>query len=298
MSVYSMTGFASVKRTVGAAGLSARIGLEVKSVNSRFLDATLRLSDELRALEMPLREKLAHRIKRGKVELRAWVERDETGAVPQPSAQALQRLAQVQDQVRVWLPDAASLSVSDAMRLASANPHAGSTVTPEEVLAAADELLSDFTAAREREGARLADMISERLRALRTLADQCEPLVPQAVAQARDRFVQRFTQALEQAGAPVTSQAAQERALTEASAYAIRVDVAEELSRLRGHLSEVADQLKRGGDLGKRLDFLVQELHREANTLGAKSPVLEMSRMSVDMKVLIEQIREQVQNIE
>jgi uncharacterized protein (TIGR00255 family) len=122
--------------------------------------------------------------------------------------------------------------------------------------------------------------------------------VPAAVARQQERFVTKFQEALQTVGGAVTEQAAQERALTEAASYAIRIDVDEELQRLKAHLDEIGRLLKKGGEVGKRLDFLIQELHREANTLGSKAAALELTQISVDMKVLIEQMREQVQNIE
>jgi uncharacterized protein (TIGR00255 family) len=167
-------------------------------------------------------------------------------------------------------------------------------------------------ASRAREGERLASMLRDRTEQLRTLARSAQPLVPQLVEQQRAKFVDRFTEALKAAdtsgtGGTVSASGAQERALTEAAAFAIRIDVMEELTRLVAHLDEIEALLsgknakadkKTPAELGKRLDFIIQELHREANTLGSKSSTLELTRISVDMKVLIEQMREQVQNIE
>ena len=133
---------------------------------------------------------------------------------------------------------------------------------------------------------------------LRALADQAKPLVPQLVEQQRQRFLERWKDAMSLAEGTVVPEAAQDRALTEATAFAIRIDVAEELTRLASHVDEIERLIRKGGEIGKRLDFLIQELHREANTLGSKSAALELTRISVDMKVLIEQMREQVQNIE
>ena len=172
----------------------------------------------------------------------------------------------------------------------------------EDLLALAHTVLEGFIGAREREGKRLVDMLVDRLKQLRQLARNAQPLIPDLVAQQRQRFIDRWNEAMvagQSAGAPpLSSDAAQERALTEATAFAIRIDVAEELTRLDSHLEEIERLLKKGGDVGKRLDFLIQELHREANTLGSKSSSLELTRISVDMKVLIEQMREQVQNLE
>jgi uncharacterized protein (TIGR00255 family) len=133
---------------------------------------------------------------------------------------------------------------------------------------------------------------------LRALAQQAVPLVPQLVEQQRQRFLERWKRPWPADGQRRPPEAAQDRALAEATAFAIRIDVAEELTRLASHLDEIERLLTKGGEIGKRLDFLIQELHREANTLGSKSAALELTRISVDMKVLIEQMREQVQNIE
>jgi uncharacterized protein (TIGR00255 family) len=153
---------------------------------------------------------------------------------------------------------------------------------------------------RAREGERLAAILAERVAHLRTLASAAEPLVPAAVARQQQRFIERWNDALEKTGAAqtISREAAEERALNEAAAYAIRIDVAEELGRLRSHLDEIDRLLGKGGEIGKRLEFLMQELLREANTLGSKSTSIEMTAISVDMKVAIEQLREQVQNVE
>ena len=143
-------------------------------------------------------------------------------------------------------------------------------------------------------------MLRERVEHLRDLAGQAEPLVPAAVKRQQQRFLERWNEALEATGAAQTiaREALQERALNEAAAFAIRIDVAEELARLRAHLDEISRLLDKGGEIGKRLDFLIQELLREANTLGSKAATIELTNVSVEMKVAIEQLREQVQNIE
>jgi uncharacterized protein (TIGR00255 family) len=144
----------------------------------------------------------------------------------------------------------------------------------------------------------MSTMLTDRLEQLRALALQAVPLVPQLVAQQRQRFLDRWQEAMTLTEGATLPEAAQDRALTEATAFAIRIDVAEEVTRLNSHLDEIERLLKKGGEVGKRLDFLIQELHREANTMGSKSSALELTHISVDMKVLIEQMREQVQNIE
>jgi uncharacterized protein (TIGR00255 family) len=305
MPVYSMTGYASAQHSAapGASGAEAkaaaasRLGLEIRSVNSRFLDLTFRLSEELRQHEPQLREMITARLKRGKVEVRAGLESPGGDAFREPTARMLQRLGSLQDNIRAWLPDVKPLSVADIVRMSAAEGGAG--IDWGEALAQlARTTLDELMAAREREGARLATMLLGHLKQLRELAQQAKPMVPQLVEQQRTRFLERWKEAMALADGAALPEAAQDRALSEATAFAIRIDVAEELTRLASHIEEIERLIKKGGEVGKRLDFLIQELHREANTLGSKSAALELTRVSVDMKVLIEQMREQVQNIE
>ncbi len=305
MPVYSMTGYASAQHSTAnstpdsesKSAPASHLGLEIRSVNSRFLDLSFKLPEELRQYEPALRELLVNRLKRGKVEVRAAIEASVQNLIAEPTTRLLQRLNTVQDNVKTWLPDARPLSVADVIRL-SANEQAVSRDWREDLLALADTALDDLLLAREREGARLALMLIDRIGQLRTLAAQAVPLVPQLVAQQRQRFMDRWKEAMALSDGTTLPEAAQDRALSEATAFAIRIDVAEEITRLNSHLDELERLIKKGGEIGKRLDFLIQELHREANTMGSKSAALELTHISVDMKVLIEQMREQVQNIE
>jgi uncharacterized protein (TIGR00255 family) len=305
MAVYSMTGYASAQQSAPqtgagqeAKGMAAgRIGLEIRSVNSRFLDLSFRLSEELRQHEPVLRELITGKLKRGKVEVRAALESGAGDTLKEPTTRLLQRLNALQDNVRSWLPDARALSVADVVRLSAAEGSADLDWT-QPLAELAQRTLDELMSAREREGARLATMLLGHLKQLRELAQQAKPLVPQLVEQQRARFLERWKEAMALSEGSTVPEAAQDRALTEATAFAIRIDVAEELMRLSSHLDEIERLVKKGGEVGKRLDFLIQELHREANTLGSKSAALELTRISVDMKVLVEQMREQVQNIE
>lgn len=305
MAVYSMTGYSTVQSGTASptsdSGArpegSARLGVELRSVNSRFLDLSFRLPDELRQTEPALREMLTAKLKRGKVELRVWLESASASELRAPSSATLQKLGSLEDSIKSWLPQAAGLSVADILRIATnedKKPHDHS----DELLKLCKKALKDLLAAREREGARLAEMLRDRTARLRALAEAAVPMVPQLVEQQKARFLDRWKDAMALGGSGTLPEVAQDRALTEATAFAIRIDVAEEITRLSSHLDEIDRLLAAGGELGKRLDFLIQELHREANTLGSKSASLELTRISVDMKVLIEQIREQVQNIE
>jgi uncharacterized protein (TIGR00255 family) len=304
MPVYSMTGYANGQNGPAAAQPEAdvrpsstgRLGVEIRSVNSRFLDLTFKLPEDLRQHEGALRELLSARLKRGKVEVRAALESSAPAGIAEPSVRLLQRLNGVQDSVRAWLPGARELSVADVLRLAGGDVAARGDWGAE-LVEVTRKALTSLLAAREREGARLAEMLKGHLTQLRALTAQAGPLVPKLVEQQRTRFLERWQEAMGLTGGTLP-EAAQDRALSEATAFAIRIDVAEELARLGSHLDEIERLLTKGGEVGKRLDFLIQELHREANTLGSKSAALELTHIGVDMKVLIEQMREQVQNIE
>ena len=305
MPVYSMTGYASAQHSTAEStpepdaksSPNTQLGLEIRSVNSRFLDLSFRLPEDLRQFEPALREMLTGKLKRGKIEVRASIETTTTTGVPDPTPKLLQRLNTAQDTVKSWLPLAAPLSVADVLRIASSE-QSGSRDWSADVMPLAEKALKELVSARQREGTRLATMLTDRLEQLRTLAQQSVPLVPQLVAQQRQRFMDRWQEAMALTDGSTLPEAARDRALTEATAFAIRIDVAEEVTRLNSHLDEIERLLKKGGEVGKRLDFLIQELHREANTMGSKSSALELTHISVDMKVLIEQMREQVQNIE
>jgi uncharacterized protein (TIGR00255 family) len=300
-----MTGYASVQsstpaaegNTDSSASPTVRFGLEIRSVNSRFLDLSFRLPDELRHTEPALREHIVQHIKRGKVEVRAVYHSNQDTELTDPAIGTLQKLLSLQNKIQSWLPGARDLSVSDVIKLAS-HEKSGLGLNEADLMPLATQAVKALKDARAREGARLADMLQDRISQLRNLVEQAAPLLPLLVEQQRQRFIDRWNEAMALSGGTVSSDVAKDRALTEATAFAIRIDVAEELTRLASHLDELSRLIKKGGDIGKRLDFLIQELHREANTLGSKSAALELTNISVDMKVLIEQMREQVQNIE
>lgn len=303
MTVYSMTGYASSQSPASESSPMV-LGMEIRSVNSRFLDLSLRLSDELRASEPALRDTLTKRLKRGKVEVRAWLERGQGANVSLPNSADLQRLLDVQTAIHAAIPNAAPLSVANIMQMTGGTDH-NTADLPQRMQTMLLEATDGLIEARAQEGARLSAMITGRTAQLRALAQQATPLIPELVEQQRQKFLDRWHAALGDAHASANTtadasslQAARDRALSEATAFAIRIDVAEEINRLDAHLDEIDRLMAKGGELGKRLDFLIQELHREANTLGSKSSSLPLTRISVDMKVLIEQMREQVQNIE
>jgi uncharacterized protein (TIGR00255 family) len=314
MAVYSMTGYASATAGVPTPGeargnaesgtpptpqsATGSVSVELRSVNNRFLDLTMRLPDELRSLEPALRDLISAAFRRGKIELRMNSHNESDTPWPKPQPDQLNRLSRIESTVQGWLPKAQPLSVHEVLQWCKS----GGTVErlDDVALEAAKRCIAGLREARQREGKRLVAVLDERVQRLRDLADQAEPLVPATVQRQQQRFLERWQEALEATGAAqtISREALQERALNEAAAYAIRVDVAEELARLRAHLDEIARLLKAGGEVGKRLDFLIQELLREANTLGSKASSLELTNVSVEMKVAIEQLREQVQNLE
>ena len=303
--IYSMTGYASTQVLLAApsappVSAPVRLGFEIRSVNSRFLDLGFRMPDELRMHEATLRELISAQLKRGKVEVRAHLEADQHAGLTQPDAALLDQLSQLQAQVQTVLPQARGLSVADILKL-SVQPQANPSDLGPPLMQLAHDALASLLQSRAREGQRLAQHLLEQVGHLQTLVAKAMPLVPILVAQQRQRFLDRWQEALGLGQESANADLAQDRALSEATAFAIRIDVAEELTRLGAHLEEITLCLNRPPakeGVGKRLDFFIQELHREANTLGSKSAALEMTRIGVDMKVLIEQMREQVQNLE
>ena len=300
-----MTGYASTQVLLASASAPSpsapvRLGFEIRSVNSRFLDLGFRMPDELRMHEAALRELISAQLKRGKVEVRAHLEADQHAGLTKPDAAMLDQLSQLQAQVQTVLPQARGLSVADILKL-SVQPQANPQDLGAPLMQLAQDALASLLQSRAREGQRLAQHLLEQVVQLQALVAKALPLVPILVAQQRQRFLDRWQEALGLGQESANADMAQDRALSEATAFAIRIDVAEELTRLGAHLEEITQCLNRPPakeGVGKRLDFLIQELHREANTLGSKSAALEMTRIGVDMKVLIEQMREQVQNLE
>ena len=308
MTVSSMTGFALARREhrVGA------IVLEMRSVNSRYLDPQFRLSDELRAGETLLREAITAKVARGKLDVRYYIHRNTAGAQSLiPSERVLDQLAALERGVRARLVDARPLSVDEILRWPGILE--SGDIAMDEVLAITRDLAKDaldqLALARAREGERLAAAIVERVTTMEAIAERLAPIVPRLVEAHQQKLEQRlgvalgivFDDANDQTRAqpiPVTRSDALDRIRQEITLYGTRIDVSEELSRLAGHLAEVRAILQRGGAVGKRLDFMMQELNREANTLGSKAAAAELADAAVELKLAVEQIREQVQNLE
>ena len=305
-----MTGYAVVTRETAGGTLT----IELKSVNSRFLDLQFRMNDDLRALESGLRESIMGRVTRGKVECRvSFGRKSATGVAQALNTGVLDAVAALQSQVRTRFVDAAPLSVGELLRWPGVIEEAqlSQESLQADVAVAMTEALAAFVDSRAREGAALQAMLEARVDDLQKIVVQITPLVPQIVAQFQQKAIERMQTALGLAidgasgSAPVANPApaasrddALDRIRQEVTLYGIRIDVAEELTRLGAHLAETRHLLKKGGQLGKRLDFMMQELNREANTVGSKASAKELTDAAMAMKLLIEQMREQVQNLE
>jgi len=286
--ILSMTGYATASAELDSGSLT----LELRAVNHRYLDVQVRMADELRGFEGILREMIAAQLQRGKVECRINYAARSMQSTISLNRDLLQQLAAWNKEVQAALPDAGSLSVADVLRWN------GVLETP---VASADELrttlldllqtaLQEFSATRAREGEKTKAFLLQRVDKIDALRTGVIPHVPAAIAAYEQKLASRLRDAVQSAD--------DERIRQEITLFASKIDVDEELSRLASHLTEMRRILAHGGAVGKRLDFLMQELNREANTLGSKSVDAEVSRSAMEMKILIEQMREQVQNLE
>ncbi|MDA8383909.1 MAG: YicC family protein [Betaproteobacteria bacterium] len=287
--IYSMTGFASAEASLP----NGTLHLELRSVNHRYLEVAFRLPDEFKALEPALREAIARRLSRGKVECRLQLVPLEAGRVhPELNVSLLRQLVALDETVRAHLAAAQGLRVVDILRwpgmLGADTPNAealrGAT------LDLLNTALAQLTDTRGREGDKLKALLRERSDQMEAITHAVAPKIPALVKAYQERLGARMREAM--AGCD------EERIRQELALFAQKIDVDEELARLKAHISELRRILDAGGIVGKRLDFLMQELHREANTLGSKSIALDTSQAAMELKVLIEQMREQVQNIE
>ncbi len=285
----SMTGYA----TETAESTAGNLSLELRAVNSRFLDLSFRMGEDFRALEPTLRERIGASVKRGKLECRVNFSAREDCALPDTlNDELLTRIQALSKAAMAAFPQARGLSVAEILRWPGML--GDNTPDPEVLHVTAlrllDAALVQFNASRAREGEKLKAIIAERLAAMREHVERIRPRTPEIVAAYREKLNKRLEELL--------SSPDRERIHQEVALFAQKIDVDEELDRLLTHLDEVARVLDAGGAAGKRLDFLMQELNREANTLGSKSASLELTQTSVELKVLIEQMREQIQNIE
>lgn len=287
--ILSMTGFAATSREFPGGLLS----LEIRSVNHRYLDLQMRLPEELRIIEPQLRELISAKVSRGKLECRVGINQVDSAAPTLELNQAmLQRLIEVSQQVREQAGENRGLSVGELMRWPGVmkSNELAPEVLQQLCTASLAAALLDFNASRGREGEKLKAVLEERIAGMEAIVAAIKPKLPAILEAHMSKLSSRLQEAL--------GNVDEDRLKQEFALFAQKIDVDEELARLSTHLSEVRRILKAGGQSGKRLDFLMQELNREANTLGSKSVSTETTQASVELKVLIEQMREQIQNIE
>jgi uncharacterized protein (TIGR00255 family) len=287
--IYSMTGYAIATKESSQGTLS----LELRSVNHRYLDIQFRLPDKFRALEPSMRELITSKLSRGKVDCyMSFNQLSGNEGMQRINTELLQRLLELNQTVKTALPDAQSLSAADILRWPN--------ILKTEILPTDDlcnlckellqNALDELTAARAREGEKLKIILLERLASMRQLTAAAAPLIPALVTAFQEKITAKLKDAIINSG--------DDRIRQELVLFASKIDIDEEISRLETHFEEVERVLVKGGVVGKRLDFLMQELNREANTIGSKSVDSDLSKISMELKILIEQMREQVQNIE
>jgi uncharacterized protein (TIGR00255 family) len=309
--ISSMTGYGSASRPISlGAGVVADLQVECRAVNSRFLDLGFRLPDECRGAEPLLRDMATQALARGKVEFRAaWRINAQSSAVAPSRAtstlnhERLAALQALQTEVLKTFPQAGDLHTADILRWPGVvNEPRGEEegwigATVEAAKAALDALM----ASRAAEGAALVGVLYAITQQMQTIIASLEPRIPEYVQQYQDKLSARLAEALASQSSPNSGAVPAEvldRIRQEVVLYAVKIDVAEEFARLKTHLQAVTTALKGKGPVGKRLDFLMQELNREANTLSSKSVSDECTAAAVELKLLIEQMREQVQNLE
>lgn len=286
---FSMTGFAALEQPME----NATLVLELRAVNSRYLDVHFKLDETLRSFEPAIRELIGNYLSRGKVECKInLMQRAQSTQAPQLDEQLMQQLAAMQTKTQAIFPQSRALSVADILRWPGVVLH--DELSHDSLLEKIKELvqkgLQDLNASRAREGEKMKVLILDRLAQIEALVAKVKPLLPLLNKEYQAKLELKLQETLKTID--------QERIAQELVLFAQRIDVDEELSRLTAHVSEVKRILSSDVPAGKRLDFLMQELNREANTLGSKSVSVQTTQVSMELKVLIEQMREQIQNIE
>lgn len=298
MAVYSMTGFAHCQVQT----LLGFLNIEMKAVNSRFLEITCRLPDELKAWEGDIRTLITSNVKRGKVDCRlSWV--GDVKVSKTLDQEALQSLFKLQKDVLTLQPTAVPLTVESILNYPGLlKPQAIDTeLLKSEVMNGLSEALTIFNASREREGVALAKVITGYCDQIEEIVGTLRPKLPLMLDNLQTKLEQRLSESLEKvlsSKSELTTEEVRDRIRQEVLLYAIKMDVDEEMNRLLTHVVEVKRVLSSGSEVGKKLDFMVQELNREANTLGSKAVAIDMTQASLKLKVVIEKMREQVQNLQ
>ena len=308
-----MTGYGSASHQVSlGAGVVADLQVECRAVNSRFLDLGFRLPDECRGAEPALRELVSQSLSRGKVEFRAaWRINNNNSGAAKANPQALgtlnhermDALYALQEKVQVSFPNAQELSMAEVLRWPGvvSEPRGEEEGWVAATVEAGKAALAVLMESRYAEGKALVGVLNTITTKMRDIVKSIEPQVPHYVTQYQEKLTERLSEALasqQSKSASGSGTELMERIRQEVVLYAVRIDVAEEFARLKTHLQAVDNALVGKGPVGKRLDFLMQELNREANTLSSKSVSEECTQAALELKLLIEQMREQVQNLE
>lgn len=297
--ISSMTGYANAKVQTDMGLLS----IDIRSVNSRFLDLSFRASEEIRFLEPKFREIISGKIARGKMECRLNLVDSGLSADTALNEEALNKLMALQTQLLKTDPSATALRVADILNYPGivAAPVPDPEVFAKQVLTGFEQCLEVFNESRQREGAALAQVLLKYCTQIEDLVNTLRPKIPEILQAQKDKLTERLEEALDTTladGAQITKEEVNERIRQEITLYGIKLDVNEEMERLCTHVKEVRRTLDRGGPVGRKLDFLMQELNREANTLGSKAVSISMTDTSVNLKLVIESMREQIQNLE
>ena len=297
--ISSMTGYANAKVQTDMGLLS----IDIRSVNSRFLDLSFRASEEIRFLEPKFREIISGKIARGKMECRLNLLDSGLSADTALNEEALNKLMALQTQVLKTDPSATALRVADILNYPGivAAPVPDPEVFAKQVLTGFEQCLEVFNESRQREDAALAQVLLKYCTQIEDLVNTLRPKIPEILQAQKDKLTERLEEALGTTladGAQITKEEVNERIRQEITLYGIKLDVNEEMERLCTHVKEVRRTLDRGGPVGRKLDFLMQELNREANTLGSKAVSISMTDTSVNLKLVIESMREQIQNLE
>lgn len=292
--IYSMTGFASQSQEISGALLC----IDLRSINHRYFDLQMRVPEELRLHEFSFREMLAKRLHRGKIECKMTLQNQQTQAAHKLSLnlEMLHEVLKVSAELENHITDASKhppLSLHELLRWPGMlqSEHLDADELFKTTMTLLDQALSQLSETRAREGEKLKDFLLERLDKIDEMVSDIAPKLHEITQNWRQRLSMRLYEALE-------NKVDNERLKQEFVFFAQKIDIEEEISRIQSHCKEIRHILQKGGLVGKKLDFFMQELNREANTLGSKSVSTETTRISVELKVLIEQMREQIQNIE
>lgn len=284
-----MTGFAALEKPI----VNATLLLELRAVNSRYLDLHFKLDENLRGFEPTIRDLISAQLNRGKIECKVnLIQRTQLSQEAALDGALMQQLAVMQSQAKAYFPTSRELSMADILRWPGVVLTKGidQDLLLEDIKQLVQQGLQDLKASRAREGDKLKKLILDRIHQMEALVEKVKPLLPTLAKEYQAKLENKLQETLKSIDP--------ERIAQELVLFTQRVDVDEELTRLTAHVSEVKRILNGDAPAGKRLDFLMQELNREANTLGSKSVSTQTSQVSMDLKVLIEQMREQVQNIE